>query len=105
MKENRRVLVGFDFPYGYPCGSSRALGLPFGRQPWWEIWTQLAARVQDAANNVNNRFVVAAVASNLLPVICINKWDLADGDSLLSRCVIYQQSFRVLFCSAILPKV
>ncbi len=60
VKENRRVLVGFDFPYGYPCGSSRALGLPFGRQPWWEIWTQLAARVQDAANNVNNRFVVAA---------------------------------------------
>src|SRR3990170_6421036 len=32
VKEKHRVLVGFDFPYGYPAGFSRAIGLPFGQQ-------------------------------------------------------------------------
>lgn len=52
----RRVLVGFDFPFGYPagaaariCGSDRALDL-------WEWFTQ---RVQDGPDNVSNRFAVA----------------------------------------------
>ena len=59
VKEKRRVLVGFDFPYGYPSGLARALGLPSGPQSWWEVWAELADRVQDAANNVSNRFAAA----------------------------------------------
>ncbi len=60
VEENRRVLVGFDFPYGYPSGFARALGLPLGPRSWWEVWAGLARRAQDARNNVNNRFAVAA---------------------------------------------
>jgi hypothetical protein len=59
VKEKRRVLVGFDFPYGYPAGFSPAIGLPSGLQSWWSVWAELADRVQDTANNVSNRFVAA----------------------------------------------
>jgi hypothetical protein len=59
VKEKRRVLVGFDFPYGYPAGFANALGLPAGPQSWWEVWAELAARVEDTVGNVNNRFVAA----------------------------------------------
>lgn len=64
----RRVLVGFDFPYGYPAGFCRALGLSSGTHEWLRIWTELANRVTDCADNTNNRFAVAsglnAIAGN-----------------------------------------
>ena len=44
VRERRRVLVGFDFPYGYPAGFTAALALPQGC-PWWAIWAALADRV------------------------------------------------------------
>lgn len=54
-----RVLVGFDFPYGYPAGFAAALGLT--GPPWLAVWRYLAARVQDdGETNANNRFEVAA---------------------------------------------
>jgi hypothetical protein len=65
MKERRRVLVGFDFPYGYPHGFCRALRLPPGPQSWWEVWAELAHRVRDNDDNNNNRFEVAS-ALNLI---------------------------------------
>lgn len=64
----RRVLVGFDFPYGYPAEFCRALGLSSGTHEWFGIWTELANRVTDCADNTNNRFAVAsalnAIAGN-----------------------------------------
>lgn len=64
----RRVLVGFDFPYGYPAGFCDALGLPSGPHEWLGIWTELANRITDRDDNTNNRFVVAsklnAIAGN-----------------------------------------
>lgn len=60
IKHQRRVLVGFDFPYGYPSGLSRALGLGAGNpKAWLSIWAELARRVQDTASNENNRFAAA----------------------------------------------
>jgi hypothetical protein len=54
-----RVLVGFDFPYGYPAGFAAALGLT--GPPWLAVWRYLAARVQDdGETNASNRFQVAA---------------------------------------------
>ena len=58
--EGDRVLVGFDFAYGYPRGLAEALGLAGPEPPWRRIWTELASRIQDAENNANNRFQVAA---------------------------------------------
>src|SRR5690606_33139932 len=59
VEEGRSVLAGFDFPYGYPAGFARALGLR-GR-PWRAAWELLAAAIEDdQAKGWNNRFEVAA---------------------------------------------
>lgn len=52
----RRVLAGFDFPFGYPAGTARALGL--SGIPWRGIWQLLADHIEDAESNANNRFEV-----------------------------------------------
>ncbi|MFQ5971992.1 MAG: cobalamin biosynthesis protein CbiG [Alphaproteobacteria bacterium] len=58
----RRVLVGFDFPFGYPRGFARRLGLDAGAAApaWRAIWELLANRVEDGPYNENNRFTLAA---------------------------------------------
>ena len=61
----RRVLVGFDFPYGYPAGFSHALGLSSNSHEWLEIWKELANRVRDDVNNTNNRFAVASALNGI----------------------------------------
>lgn len=66
VKEMRRVLVGFDFPYGYPAGFSRAIGPPSGLQSWWSVWADLAKRVQDTADNKSNRFVAAGELNTII---------------------------------------
>src|SRR5438874_6745733 len=54
-----RMLLGFDFPFGYPAGFARRLGL-HGAPPWRAVWDEIAARPKDAENNSNARFTVAA---------------------------------------------
>ncbi len=56
---DRRVLVGFDFPLGYPAGTAAAAGLE-GAAPWRAVWDHLADTVVDDDRNANNRFEVAA---------------------------------------------
>ncbi|MBV9829836.1 MAG: cobalamin biosynthesis protein CbiG [Alphaproteobacteria bacterium] len=54
----RRVLLGFDFPFGYPAGFAARLGL---RGPAWRaVWDEIATSIEDDARNRNNRFAVAA---------------------------------------------
>jgi precorrin-8X/cobalt-precorrin-8 methylmutase len=53
----RRVLVGFDFAYGYPHGFADAVGA--GAEPWRGIWELLGREVADDAANRSNRFDVA----------------------------------------------
>ena len=52
----RRVLVGFDFPFGYPAGTARALGL--AGMPWRATWRELSRLIEDRPDNWNNRFDV-----------------------------------------------
>jgi hypothetical protein len=52
-----RVLLGFDFPFGYPAGFAARLGLS-GR-PWRAVWDEIAGLVRDDEQNRNNRFDVA----------------------------------------------
>jgi precorrin-8X/cobalt-precorrin-8 methylmutase len=54
-----RVLLGFDFPFGYPAGFAKRLGLN-GAPPWRAVWEEIAARLTDRENNTNNRFELAA---------------------------------------------
>ena len=52
----RRLLIGFDFPMGYPAGfAARLTGTPHARA----VWHWLAARITDGPDNANNRFDVA----------------------------------------------
>lgn len=63
VERGRRVLAGFDFPFGYPAGFAAALGLGdrHGPPPWRLIWDELDRMTEDAPDNRNNRFEVAAV--------------------------------------------
>jgi hypothetical protein len=45
VRNSRRVLVGFDFAYGYPAGLAGRLGLP--GVPWRAVWEELEALVDD----------------------------------------------------------
>ena len=49
-----RVLVGFDFAFGYPEGTA----MPFGGT-WVDVWEWLAAEAVDADDNANDRFELA----------------------------------------------
>jgi len=60
VSDGRRVLLGFDFPYGYPQGFAQALGLANGPTVWSQLWADLAGRIQDTAINISNRFAVAS---------------------------------------------
>lgn len=51
----RRLLIGFDFPMGYPVGFAARLT---GRADPRAVWQWLAQRITDAGNR-NNRFAVA----------------------------------------------
>lgn len=51
-----RLLIGFDFPMGYPAGfAARLTGQATARA----VWGWLAAHLQDGPDNRNNRFQVA----------------------------------------------
>ncbi|MGC1494812.1 MAG: gephyrin-like molybdotransferase Glp [Sulfitobacter sp.] len=56
LKAGRRVLAGFDFPFGYPAGFCRALT---GGDDPLALWDWFEARISDAPDG-NNRFNVAA---------------------------------------------
>jgi precorrin-8X/cobalt-precorrin-8 methylmutase len=60
---SKRVLVGFDFPYSYPTGFARALGL--SGEPWRAVWCELTSLIDDRPDNSNNRWQVAATNKRL----------------------------------------
>ena len=53
-----RILVGMDFPYGYPSGFAEALGL--SGAAWRATWSHLTRHVIDDEKNRSNRFDVAS---------------------------------------------
>jgi precorrin-8X/cobalt-precorrin-8 methylmutase len=59
VRRSQSVLVGFDFPYGYPSGFAAALGLE-GPSPWLATWREITSVILDGDDNRNNRFTVAA---------------------------------------------
>ena len=59
----RRVLAGFDFPFGYPRGFAAALT---GRPDPFALWDWLAERIIDEPRR-NNRFEVAGAINARFP--------------------------------------
>ena len=60
-----RVLIGFDFPYGFPQGFAVAARLE-GQPPWASAWEHLVRHVRDEPDNSNNRFEVAALLNRII---------------------------------------
>lgn len=58
----RRVLIGFDFPFGYPRGFVRHIT---GSDDPLVFWDWLEARITDNAAGENNRFEVASSLNRL----------------------------------------
>lgn len=57
MKQNQRVLIGWDFSFGYPKGFAKALRLK--KKPAWQrIWDTIDQLIVDSPDNSNNRFGV-----------------------------------------------
>lgn len=59
----RRLLVGFDFPFGFPAGFAKALT---GTADPFAVWEWLATRIEDSARS-NNRFELAARINAVFP--------------------------------------
>ena len=57
--DGHRILAGFDFPFGYPAGLSRALG---PEADWRDVWARLHTEIEEGEGNANNRFDAAAIA-------------------------------------------
>lgn len=56
VEAGRRVLLGFDFPFGYPAGTARNIGA----DGWKGIWVRLAKELPDQSENAQDRFGLAA---------------------------------------------
>lgn len=61
LERGERVLVGWDFGFGYPAGTAAALG-----GDWQGVWSLLADRLVDGDDNANNRFEVAEALNRQL---------------------------------------
>ena len=65
LDAGKRVLAGFDFPFGFPCGTAERLAsnggssVEPGALPWRHMWQALSDGLEDAPDNRNNRFDLA----------------------------------------------
>lgn len=56
LHKGARLLIGWDFAFGYPVGFADALGL----SGWQGVWDYLSDRIEHKPDNQSNRFDVAA---------------------------------------------
>ena len=62
LEAGRRILAGFDFPFGYPAGVAERLT---GSASACALWDWLAERIEDEPDNANNRYEVAQTINGL----------------------------------------
>jgi precorrin-8X/cobalt-precorrin-8 methylmutase len=77
VQRGERVLIGFDFPFGYPAGFAARLGL--SGLPWRAVWDEIAGLLHDNAENGNNRFTVAAEFNRRVSNGCFPFWGRPPG--------------------------
>jgi hypothetical protein len=79
-KRGEKVLLGLDFPLGFPRGL--AAGLKLQGEPWRAVWNQLDRMVKDKADNTNNRFGVGAEINRRLTEGPFPFWGCPPRDAL-----------------------
>ncbi|MFD0917740.1 hypothetical protein ACFQ14_15155 [Pseudahrensia aquimaris] len=57
MSDGKRLLIGFDFGFGYPAGAAAVMS---DGVAWRDVWREIAARVEDQEDNRSNRFDVGS---------------------------------------------
>jgi len=62
-QRGERIMLGFDFVFGYPRGAAAAIA---GGPDWRALWQYLAAEVIDTAGNSSNRFQLAEAINHRL---------------------------------------
>ena len=72
-----RILVGMDFPYGYPAGLAQRLGA----SNWSKLWNEWHNRISDDDNNSNNRFRVATDLNGRISGKTGPFWGCPESDS------------------------
>jgi precorrin-8X/cobalt-precorrin-8 methylmutase len=77
VQRGERVLIGFDFPFGYPSGFAARLGL--SGPPWRAVWDEIAGLLRDSEENGNNRFEIAAEFNRRVSNGCFPFWGRPPG--------------------------
>lgn len=85
LKRGDRVLVGVDFPLGFPAGTSEALKLK--GEPWRGIRDFLLKEMKDKPDNSNNRFALAARMNRLISGGPFPFWGCSKKDELTTLSV------------------
>lgn len=62
-RAGRRLIIGFDFPFGFPSGFAEGLT---GKADTFAVWDWFEGRISDDPS-ANNRFDVAAMANGFFP--------------------------------------
>ena len=79
QRRNDRILLGFDFPLGFPEGSAAALKLK--GDAWSAMLDFVAAEMRDKPDNTNNRFQVGAKMNRLMTNSAFPFWGAPAKDA------------------------
>jgi len=93
VEAGERVLVGFDFPFGYPFGFAQRLGLK-GTPPWRAIWDVIAAELKEYDKNGNNRFCVAAKFNQRISGGTFPFWGCPKSKAGAHLCTTFHRGHR-----------
>jgi hypothetical protein len=85
LKRGDRVLVGVDFPLGFPAGTSEALKLK--GEPWRGMRDFLLKEMKDKPDNSNNRFALAARMNRLISNGPFPFWGCSKKDELTTLSI------------------
>lgn len=80
-KQGKRVLVGWDFSFGYPKGLAKALRLKKRKKAWLRIWDLIDRMIVDQPDNYNNRFTVGAELNRRISMGSGPFWGVPTGQS------------------------
>ncbi len=85
LKRGDKVLMGVDFPMGFPAGTSEALKLK--GEPWRAIRDFLLKEMKDKPDNSNNRFALAARMNRLMSGGPFPFWGCSKKDELTTLSI------------------
>jgi hypothetical protein len=85
LKRGDRVLMGVDFPLGFPAGTAEALKLK--GEPWRAMRDFLLKEMKDKPDNSNNRFALAARMNRLISGGPFPFWGCSKKDELTTLSV------------------